>query len=60
LSVSTDGTLYQYQADRGYGWYPVVMMSKTNPSGENVRNEREAEVDFSGFTLRFGLKIKLF
>jgi hypothetical protein len=60
LSVSTKGTLYQYQADRGYGWYPVVMLSGAAPSGDNVRNGREAEVDFSGFTMRIGLKIKLY
>lgn len=30
------------------------------PSGEDVRNVRDLEIDFSGYTIRVGVKIKLF
>jgi hypothetical protein len=58
-SDSREGTLYYYEVDRGTGWYPVVQLWETAPSGENVRAVREAEVDFSGFTVKIGLKFKL-
>lgn len=59
-SDSSKGTLYYYEVDRGTGWYPVVILKETVPSGSNVRDVREAKVDFSGFTIRIGLKIRLY
>jgi hypothetical protein len=59
-SDSREGILYYYEVDRETGWYPVVQLGETAPSGDNVRDVREAKVDFSGFTVRIGLKFKLF
>jgi len=41
-------------------WVSRTNIGTSPPSGDDVRNVRDAEIDFSGFTIRFGLKIKLF
>jgi hypothetical protein len=41
-------------------WHTRVSIGPDPPTGEDVRNVRDYEMDFSGFTIRIGLKIKLF
>jgi opacity protein-like surface antigen len=41
-------------------WLPRTPIGTEPPSGEDVRNVRDLEIDFSGYTVRVGLKIKLF
>ncbi len=38
-------------------WYPRVDLWPYEPFGAQIRNVREAKVDFSGFTFRAGIKI---
>ncbi len=55
---SIEGTLYYYENPSMGNWYPkvgIVDIDGFMPVG--VRNLRKAEVDFSGFTLRAGIKI---
>jgi len=62
-SDSEKGTLYylEWQSTITGGWYPgVEIRSGVGPNAVNVRNVREAKVDFSGFAIRAGIKIKLF
>jgi hypothetical protein len=40
-----------------YKWYPMINILEEEPSGDKIRNVREAKVDFSGFTFRAGIKI---
>jgi opacity protein-like surface antigen len=40
-----------------YKWYPMIHILEEEPSGDKIRNVREAKVDFSGFTFRAGIKI---
>ncbi len=62
--VKEEGILYigeRDMTDEGYGKYcPDLMISQSEPSGEEYRNIREAVLDFSGFSLRVGIRIKLF
>ena len=41
-------------------WLTRVGIGSEPPSGEEIRNARDYAIDFSGFTVRLGLKIKLF
>lgn len=60
-SDSMKGSYYALERERSPGvWSPVVNIDTTAPSGEGTRNVRDAELDFSGFTIRVGLKIRLF
>ena len=55
---STEGSLYYFEwYPWTYNWYPMVDISGKEPSGDRIRNVREAKVDFSGFTFRVGIKI---
>lgn len=55
------GTLYYYEAEIApYGWIPLLSVLDSEPSHSSYRNIREAVVDFTGFSLRAGLKIGLF
>ena len=58
---STEGSDYwvEYQ-QQGIQWFPRVIISAETPSNPDYKNVRSAVVDFSGFALRIGLKIKLF
>lgn len=60
-SDSSDATHYHYEH---YAWTEEWLartgFSTEPPSGEDVRNVRDFEIDFSGYTIRVGLKIKLF
>jgi hypothetical protein len=55
---SAKGKLYYFEwfpwTDK---WYPMIDISEEEPSGDKIRNVREAKVDFSGFTFRAGIKI---
>jgi hypothetical protein len=59
-SDSRKGGLYYYELDTPYGWLPYIEISSGVPGGANKRNVRKATVDFSGFTVRIGVKIRLF
>jgi len=39
-------------------YYPSLGVSEERPTGPGVRNVREAEVDFSGFSFRIGIRIR--
>ena len=38
-------------------YYPSLELSEERPSHEDIRNVRRAEISFSGFSIRFGIKI---
>lgn len=60
-SDSRDATNYHYeQYAWTEEWLPRTSFGTEPPSGDNIRNVRDFEIDFSGFTVRIGLKIKLF
>lgn len=55
------GTLYYYEFDltwMGLDWYPEVKISDQKPSSPSIRNVHKASIDFSGFTLGAGIKIR--
>jgi hypothetical protein len=55
---STKGKLYYFEyLPWTYKWYPMIHIFEEEPSGDGIRNVREAKVDFSGFTFRAGIKI---
>jgi hypothetical protein len=57
---STKGKLYYFEyLPWTENWYPKIYISKEEQAGDRIRNVREAKVDFSGFTFRAGIKIKL-
>jgi hypothetical protein len=58
---SIEGPYYALERERTPGiWSPVVNIATEAPSGEGTRNVREGVLDFSGFTIKVGLKIRLF
>jgi hypothetical protein len=60
-SDSLDGKYYTLERERlPWGWFQVVNIATTTPSEAGTRNVRDAELDFSGFSIQLGLKIKLF
>ena len=62
--VEEEGILYIGERDltvEGYGENcPDLIISQSKPSGDEFRGVREAALDFSGFSLRAGIRIKLF
>jgi hypothetical protein len=57
--VTEDGTLYAYDGKiSSVNSYPLLIIRNKLPSEGGVENAREAEVDFTGFTLRAGFRIK--
>jgi len=62
--VEEEGILYIGERDltvEGYGENcPDLIISQSKPSGDEFRGVREAVLDFSGFSLRAGIRIKLF
>jgi opacity protein-like surface antigen len=58
MESSVKGKLYYFEwfpwTDK---WYPMIDLSDEEPSGDRIRNVREAKVGFSGFTFRAGIKI---
>ncbi len=60
-SDSTEGKHYYFEQAASTGeWISLTSFGPEPPSGEDIRNVRDFEIDFSGFTIRAGLKIKLF
>jgi opacity protein-like surface antigen len=47
---TSSGTLWYYEV--------VLKIQEEKPNGSNIRNVRKAEVDFSGFSFRIGLRVK--
>jgi hypothetical protein len=60
-SGSRKGGLYYFDLDiPDYGLLPYIEISSGTPGGLNRRNVRKATVDLSGFTVKIGIKIRLF
>ena len=57
-STSEEGKLYYWEIQGPSDWYSVIGVYDIPPSGPGVRNVREAKVDFSGFVLRVGIRIR--
>jgi opacity protein-like surface antigen len=61
---SEEGILYIGEKDMTDEWHggytPDLIISPSKPSGNEFRNIREAVLDFSGYSLRLGIRIKLF
>jgi len=59
-----EGILYiakKNMEDEGFSnMYPDLVVSPSKPSGAKILNTREATLDLSGFSLRVGIRIKLF
>ncbi|MFQ6083177.1 MAG: SH3 domain-containing protein [Candidatus Aminicenantia bacterium] len=59
LNESEKGTLYYCEWQDFGDWYSWIgVRDEEPPSGADIRNVREAKVDFSGFTIKAGIKIK--
>jgi len=59
---AANGSLYYWDETAGSvisKSYPTVMVQATEPSGEDISNVRKARVDFSGFSVLAGFKIRL-
>jgi hypothetical protein len=57
--ATEDGMLYAYDGKiSGANSYPLLFIRNKLPSEGGVENAREAEVDFTGITLRAGFRIK--
>jgi len=58
--ISEDGKLYAYDAAlKGRSAVPLIIIRSQKPTEAYVENAREAVIDFSGVSLRLGVKIKL-
>jgi hypothetical protein len=58
--ISEDGKLYAYNAAlKGRSAVPLIIIRSQKPAEAYVENAREATIDFSGLSLRLGVKIKL-
>jgi hypothetical protein len=58
-SVSESGKLYYEETGAGSTWYPIVMVFSAEPTpSSNIRNVREAKVDYSGAAVVGGLVIR--
>ncbi|MBE0461752.1 MAG: hypothetical protein IBX60_09000 [Candidatus Aminicenantes bacterium] len=56
---STEGSLYYFEwLPWTDNWYPMIQILEEEPIGDRIRKVRKAKIDFSGFTLRAGIKIK--
>lgn len=60
--IYTDEGLMWYfeELDQNYGsgeWLPAITIATGSPSGPNIRNAREFEVNLSGISLRTGIRI---
>lgn len=53
-----NGTLYYYEYHQDNQWRTELKICE-KPEGPDIRNVRPAEVDFSGFSFCFGIKINL-
>ncbi len=59
LAHTEEGKLYFYEAKiSGQKTYSLLFIREKKPSEAGVTSPREAEIDFSGLTIRAGIKIK--
>ena len=59
-SISEIGKVYAYDASiKGQTAFPLLLIRGQKPADAYVKNVREATLDFSGASLRLGVKIKL-
>ncbi len=57
--VTEKGKLYFYQGNvAGDKTYPLLFIRETEPSDADVSDLKEASVNFSGFSLKLGIKIR--
>jgi hypothetical protein len=57
----TGGTLWHYgipYGENGRKYFSWLDVENEKPTDPDIRNVRKAEGDYSGFSFRFGLKIK--
>lgn len=60
FEYTEDGTLYLYQAvSAGQKTYPQLFIRAKKPAEAGVTDPREAFIDFSGLSLRLGIRIKI-
>ena len=58
--LSEDGKLWAYDAsEKSKSTFPLLQIRGQRPTEAYVENAREATIDFSGLSLRLGVKIKL-
>ena len=58
--LEQEGTLYSYEEylpQSGY-WRPTMHVLPEKPGGTNVRNVRDTVVDFGGYSIKIGLRLK--
>jgi hypothetical protein len=55
-----EGVLYYYENYYSFrsDWYPIVQIHSGQPNWAEARNAKEAEIDFSGFTIRVGINVR--
>lgn len=59
LDYTEEGTLYIYQIrTSGEDSYPLLFIRENKPTEANVFDPQEATINFSGFSLKTGFKIK--
>lgn len=56
--IKEEGILYYVEGSSMGKTYRIVYIYEEKPSGEGINNVREAKVDFSGFALMAGIRIK--
>ena len=57
--VTEEGKLYFYRGNvAGDKTYPLLFIRKTEPSDTDVSELKEASVNFSGFSLKLGIRIR--
>jgi hypothetical protein len=60
FEYTEEGTLYLYQAvSAGQNTYPQLFIRAKKPAEAGVADPREAFIDFSGLSLRLGIRIKI-
>ena len=57
-SIKEEGVLYYVEGSSMGKTYRIVYIYEEKPSGEGISKVREAKVDFSGFALMAGIRIK--
>lgn len=57
LYRTVEGKLFYWQVERADKYYPVLFVRDRLPTDPGVVNPRRADIDFSGFSLRTGLRL---
>ncbi len=62
FTFTDEGSLwYLEELDQNYDtgdWFPGITLSRNRPTGSDIRDVRKFEVNFSGISLRTGIRIK--